>query len=215
MQTTTLQQALERYTAAYNNANYMDIRRQITVNLFGKDVEYTAHEADQQVVDLMNMLQDTCLECYGASQHSGSHIQLALLAAWSKLSDETINMIYHYLLTFQQAGNTTAEDFEATAKALRHIYTGQSEINITTAHANGVHGWCGRMAYELLAAAEYLLKAAELLLQHHNDQTYIREKLKHGLGRITGALYEGIRHSPQPELFNFKSTYFPTEKDRF
>jgi hypothetical protein len=214
MQTTTLQQALEHYTTAYNNARYLDIRRWIVADLFGKDAEYTAHEASEQVIDLMNALQDTCLECCGASQHSGAHIRLALQASWSKLSDETVNMIYHYLLTFQQVGNTTAEDFEATAKALRHIYIGQSEINIATAHANGVHGWRGRMAYELLAAAEYLLKTAELLLQHHDDQMYVREKLKYGLSRISGALYEGIHHSPQPEMFNFKSTYFPTEKDR-
>ena len=56
---------------------------------------------------------------------------------------------------------------------------------------------------------------AAILLLAHEDDGYIREKLHKGLNRITGALYEGIRHSPQPEHFNFRSTYFPTEKDRF
>ena len=30
---------------------------------------------------------------------------------------------------------------------------------------------------------------------------------------ITGALYEGVRHSQQPSLYNFRSTYFPDEGD--
>ena len=41
----------------------------------------------------------------------------------------------------------------------------------------------------------------------------LREKLKNGLHRITGALYEGVRHSEQPSLYNFRSTYFPGEGD--
>jgi hypothetical protein len=32
--------------------------------------------------------------------------------------------------------------------------------------------------------------------------------------RITGALYEGIRESDTPAMFNFKVTYFPDEHDR-
>lgn len=38
-------------------------------------------------------------------------------------------------------------------------------------------------------------------------------KLHKGLNRITGALYEGIRHSDQPTLYNFQSTYFPGERN--
>ncbi|MBN8590724.1 MAG: hypothetical protein J0M33_03155 [Anaerolineae bacterium] len=69
------------------------------------------------------------------------------------------------------------------------------------------------MAYELLTAVEYLTHASILLLTHENDG-YIREKLHKGLNRITGALYEGIRHSSEPSRYNFKSIHFPDERDR-
>jgi len=48
----------------------------------------------------------------------------------------------------------------------------------------------------------------------HGDERYAHEKLNKGLNRINGALYEGVRHSEQPALYNFKSTYFPDENDR-
>ena len=68
------------------------------------------------------------------------------------------------------------------------------------------------MAYELLAAVDYLTQTAIQMLAH-GDEHYAGEKLHTGLNRITGALYEGIRHSEQPMLYNFQSTYFPTEND--
>lgn len=87
-------------------------------------------------------------------------------------------------------------------------YSGLDDIKTATAHANGVHSWQGRMAYELLAAVDYLTQTATQMLAH-GDENYAREKLHKGLNRITGALYEGIRHSEQPTLYNFKFTYFP------
>jgi hypothetical protein len=48
----------------------------------------------------------------------------------------------------------------------------------------------------------------------HGSLAYIREKLQSGLRRLTGALYEGVRHSGHPGLFDFSSTYFPTERDQ-
>lgn len=213
MNTSSLQQALERYHAAYDNNTYTHIRRHVITDINGTDADMILNQGDTNVLDIMNALVDTCLECCGAEQHQAAHIQLAKLAAWSELSDETLNMIYQYLVTFQRTGNAAAEDFLGTASALLHASAGEREAGIATAFANGVHGWRGRMAYELLAASDYLLKAAELLLQHHADQAYIREKLRYALSRITSALYEGVRHSDCPALFDFHSAYFPTEKD--
>ena len=68
------------------------------------------------------------------------------------------------------------------------------------------------MAYELLMAADYLMQSAIQLLMHGN-LSYIREKLQSGLRRLIGALYEGIRESDTPAMFNFKTTYFPDEHD--
>jgi hypothetical protein len=205
---TTHQQALARYHAAYDNAIYTDIRRRIIPDTVRDDADFALHAEDTPVVDLMNALMDTCLECAGSPRHNGAHIRLA------RLSDPTLNTIYHYLLTFQQSGLAAAEDFEATGKALIRAYTGQSRIGEAAAYANGVHSWQGRAAYHLLAAAEYLAKSAELLLDRHDDDVYLREKLKHGLNRLTSALYEGVRHADKPERFDFSGTYFPTEADR-
>src|SRR5690606_7290821 len=120
MSTSSLQQALERYHAAYDNDTYIHIRRRLIVDIMGTATDFISHEDDTNVVDIMNALVNTCLECCGAEQHQTAHIQLAKLAAWSELSDETLNMIYRYLTTFQQAGNTAAEDFLGTASALLH-----------------------------------------------------------------------------------------------
>lgn len=119
------------------------------------------------------------------------------------MSDETLNTILAYLWRFEPEGRSIAADFEGTAKALLITYQSIEKLSMATAHANGVHSWQGHTSYHLLAAAEYLLRAAELLLEHHDDGSYIREKLKHGLNRITSALYEGVRSSNKPALFNF------------
>jgi len=66
----------------------------------------------------------------------------------------------------------------------------------------------------LLVACDFLTLAAIQLLAH-GDVSYIREKLKQGVERITSALYEGIRHSEQPAMFDLTSTYFPSEADRY
>ena len=68
------------------------------------------------------------------------------------------------------------------------------------------------MAYQLLAASDYLVQAAVQLLIDGNE-AYIREKLQSGLQRISGALLEGTRHSEHPEMFDFSTTRFPTPRE--
>ncbi|NJL96068.1 MAG: hypothetical protein HC915_21200, partial [Anaerolineae bacterium] len=91
--------------------------------------------------------------------------------------------------------------------------SGRDDLQTAAAHANGVHSWQGRAAYHLLTACDFLTLAAIQLLAH-GDVSYIREKLKRGVERITSALYEGVRHSDQPAMFDLTSTYFPSEADR-
>ncbi|MBA3870468.1 MAG: hypothetical protein H0X30_15100 [Anaerolineae bacterium] len=117
-----------------------------------------------------------------------------------------------YLLIYQQPKDTHADDFEATAKALLKAYDFHSSLRTAVSCANGVHGWRGRMAYELLATSDYMIQAAIQLLLFGN-LSYIREKLQAGLSHLTSALYEGVQHSESPGMFNFKATYFPDEHD--
>ena len=51
------------------------------------------------------------------------------------------------------------------------------------------------------------MTAVQLLA--HGDEPYIREKLRNGLNRITGALYEGVRHSQQPLAVQFPQHLLP------
>jgi len=214
MNDNTSKQALARYHAAYDNTIYTDIRYRVIRDTVGPDADVELHTGDTAVVGFMNTLIDTCLECCGSSQHTGTHILLARLAAWMKLSDETLDAVQAYLLSFQQTGINAADDFAAIAVALTRTYAGQHAIGEASAYANGIHSWQGRTAYHLLAAAEYLAKSAELLLDQYDNDAYLREKLQHGLNRITNALYEGVRYSDKPEIFDFSGTYFPNENDR-
>jgi hypothetical protein len=160
----------------------------------------------------MNALQDAYLEWCEHSDFGGAWHRLAVYCGQSALSLHTVDTILRYLRRFK-ADDIRVDDIECTAKAMLRAYGGQDDLKTAIALANGVHSWQGRMAYELFVAGNFLIQAAIHLLRHGDNAT-IREKLHHGLRRITGALDEGVRHSDQPALYNFKSTPFPDERDR-
>jgi hypothetical protein len=140
-------------------------------------------------------------------------VKLALICGQSGISIVAIDMIYNYLLIYKQPADTRAEDFQMTAKGLLKAYEATDALRSAVSCANGVHGWRGRMAYDLLAASDYLTQTAVQLLIHGN-LSYIREILNLGLRRIVGALHEGIRHSERPELFDCHEIEFPTHQAR-
>ncbi len=197
--------AMRQYHDRFDNARYTAITEFITSNL-------NADRDEERVVDLLVAVQNVALELCGHSRHMGAWHLLAVICGRHLLSFHTIDAIRDFLHLFA-VEDTRIEDFESTTKALLRAYSGLDDLKIATAHANGVHSWQGRMAYELLSAVEYLTHAAILLLAHEDDG-YIREKLHKGLNRITSGLYEGIRHSSEPSRYNFKSVYFPDERDR-
>lgn len=203
---TMTQQALNRYNRLFDNEQYTAIATMLAADLrINRDSERTANA--------MNLITDTALSLCQHPHYELAWLKLATFCGQNAISISTIDAIYTYLLLYQQAKDHRADDFEATAKALLKAYETTYTLCAAVSCANGVHGWRGRMAYELLAAADYLTQAAMQLLMHGN-LSYIREKLQSGLRRITGALYEGIRESDMPALFNFKGTYFPDERDR-
>ncbi|MBI5668428.1 hypothetical protein FBR02_06720 [Anaerolineae bacterium CFX9] len=198
--------AMQQYHDRFDNAHYTAIAEFVASNL-------NADRDDERVIDLLVAVQNAAFELCGHSLHAGAWHTLAVRCGQHFLSSHTVDAIRDFLRLFAP-DDVRIDDFEATAKAMLRAYSGLDDLKTATAHANGVHSWQGRMAYELLAAVDYLTHAAILLLAHEDDG-YIREKLHKGLNRVTGGLYEGIRHSPQPEQFSFRSIYFPTEKDRF
>lgn len=197
--------AMQQYHDLFDSTRYNTIGEFLASNL-------NADRDDQRVVDGMIAVQNAAFELCGKTGFDGAWHKLAVLCGQSFLSFHTIDAMRDFLRRFAP-DDSRIDDFEATAKAMLRAYSGLDDLKTATAHANGVHSWRGRMAYELLAAVDYLTQTAIQLLAH-GDDTYTREKLHKGLNRITGALYEGIRHSEQPTLYNFKSIYFPDERDR-
>jgi hypothetical protein len=203
---TITQQALNRYNRLFDNGQYTAIAM-----MFAADLR--SDRESSRVADAMNLVTDTALALCQHPHYELAWLKLATFCGQNAITIPTIDAIYNYLLIFQQVKDTRADDFEGTTKALLKSYESLDTLRAAVSCANGVHGWRGRTAYELLAAADYLTQAAIQLLMHGN-LSYIREKLQSGLRRLTGALYEGIRESNTPAMFNFKTTYFPDEHDR-
>ena len=186
---------LKRYNSLFNNAQYSAIAERIAADLrVPRDSVRTS--------DAMNLITDCALSLVNHPHYTDAWLRLATFCGQNAISIPTIDAIYNYLLIYQQMGDTRAEDFELTAKALLKSYEAMETLKAAVSCANGVHGWRGRMAYDLLAASDYLVQAALQLLIHGNE-AYTREKLQSGLQRITGAFHEGTRHSERPEMFDF------------
>jgi len=196
--------AMQRYHDRFDNAQYNTIGEFVASNL-------NADRDDEQVVSLVVAAQNAALELCDHPDLVGACHDLAVQCGRSNLSVHTIDTIRDFLRLFA-LDDVRIDDFEAVAKAMLIAYRALDDLKVATAHANGVHSWQGRMAYDLLAAIELFTHGAITLLAH-DDETYTREKLHRGLNRITGALYEGVRGSEQPSLYNFKSVYFPDEND--
>lgn len=202
---TITQKALNRYNRLFNNAHYTGIVERFAADLQGD-------RESVRLADAMNLVTDTALSLCQHPHYELAWLKLAIFCGQNTVTIPTIDAIYTYLLLFQQVKDTRVDDFEGTAKALLKAYETADTLRAAVSCANGVHGWRGRTAYELLTAADYLTQAAIQLLMHGNLH-YTREKLQSGLRRLTSALYEGIRESGTPAIFNFKNTNFPDEED--
>ncbi len=196
---------MQRYHDRFDAAQYNAIGEFLASNL-------NADRDESRVVDILISLQNTAFGLCDHPDFATAWHLLAVQCGQNYLSFYTVDAMRDFLRRFAP-DDVRIDDFEATAKGMLRAYSGLDDLKTATAHANGVHSWQGRMAYELLAAIDYLTQTAIQLLAH-GDESYSREKLHKGLNRITGALYEGIRHSENPTLYNFKSTYFPDERDR-
>lgn len=197
--------AMQRYHDRFDAAQYNAIGEFLASNL-------NADRDDSRVVDILIALQNAAFGLCDHPDYATAWHSLAVQCGQNFLSFHTVDAMRDFLRRFAP-DDSCIDDFEATAKGMLRAYSGLDDLKTATAHANGVHSWQGRMAYELLAAVDYLTTTAIQMLAHR-DESYAREKLHNGLNRITGALYEGVRHSEKPTLYNFKSTYFPDERDR-
>ena len=198
---TTEATAFKRYNSRFDNQQYQLVTQTIATDLNVERESVTASDAANLITDAALGLSDH--PSYAKSCHT-----LALFCGRNSIQPQTIDVIYNYLVVFQQAGDTRVEDFEAVAKACHHLQHIKPILPIAVSHTSCIHSWHGRMAYDLLAAADYLIQAAQTLLVDDNEN-YAAEKLQSGLRRITGALYEGTSHSERPELFDFSRVDSP------
>ena len=197
-------QALARYNSLFNNQQYQAIAAQLAIDL-------RTERDSMRISDMMNEVTNVALSLVGHSHYDDAWIKLATICGQTGISIVAIDMIYNYLLIYQQPADMRVDDFQMTAKCLLKAYEAMDALRASVSCANGVHGWRGRMAYDLLSASDYLVQTAVQLLIHGN-LSYIREKLQMGLKRIVGALHEGLRHSERPELFDCHDIEFPTQQ---
>ena len=196
--------ALLRYHNRFDPAQYNAVGEYLASNL-------NTDRTDPRVVDILVTLQNAALELCGHPDFDQAWHRLAVTCGQTFLAVHTVDAMRDFLRRFV-AEDIRMDDFEATTKGMLRAYRGLDDLKTALAHANGVHSWQGRMAYELLVAVDYLTQSSIRMLAH-SDEGYTREKLQKGLNHITSALYEGIRHSEHRQLYNFKSTYFPDERD--
>ena len=167
--TDTTQQALNRYNRLFDNAQYTAIAIMLAADL-------RADRDSSRVADAMNLVTDMALSLNGHPHYEMAWLKLATFCGQNAVKIPTIDAIYTYLLLFQQVKDTRADDFEGTAKALLKAYETTDTLRAAVSCANGVHGWRGRMAYELLAAADYLMQAAVVLAVAGTLWAYRRHK---------------------------------------
>lgn len=200
------QHALARYNSLYDNQHYTALAERLAVDLH-------ASRDSVRTSDAMNLITSCALSLVNHPHYTTSWLDLAIFCGQHGVSIATIDAIYAYLLRYQAPDDRRTDDFELTAKALQQALAARPNLQAAISCASGVHDWRGRMAYDLLAAADLLAQAAVQVLMR-GSAAYIREKLQAGLQRITGALHEGIRHSEHPEMFDFSETVFPASQDR-
>lgn len=202
----TIQTALQHYNTYFDNQKYQAIAMHLAQDLH-------AERESLRVADAMNLVSDAAFQVCGHPDYPEAYLKLAIFCGQNNVNIMTIDLIADYLRRFQTKPVTIIDDFEATAKALLQSYASFDALHSAATASNAIHTWQGRIAYDLLVAAEYLTQAAIHLLMDGN-LSYIREKLQSSFWHLKGALHEGLRHSKRPNLFNFSDTHFPDEHDR-
>lgn len=195
------QAAMKHYHSHFNNKAYQAIGLHLAHDL-------RAERESLRVSEAMNLLTDAALSVCGHPDYPESCLKLAIFCGQNSVSVTTIDRMTNYLRRFQIKYDTRLEDFEATANALLRGYAGFDALHSAATAANGIHTWQGRVAYDLLVAAEYLTQTAINLLMQSN-MSYIYEKLQSAFQRIQGALHEGVRHADKPHYFDFHTVDFP------
>ena len=196
--------AMERYHSLYDNDHYRAITQQLADVLHVERDSSTASDA-------ANLVTDAALGLCGHPSYSGGWRVLAMFCGQQRIPADVVDVLHTYLSLYAQNGDTAIDDFAATVKALTLSYTALDALQSAVPHANGIHGWQGRAAYQLLAASDYLVQAAIQLLGS-GDNAYISEKLHHGVQRLTGALHEAVRYSLRPDRFDFSEMVFSKDK---
>lgn len=196
----TNQAAYARYHSLYDNDQYRTVTRLVAEELA------VIHDSEA-ASDVGNLITDAALGLCGHDSFTGAWNRLALFCAFNKISLVAIEVIYRYLLVFQQAKDHRADDFEALAKTLFYLQTSTQSVQIAVAHASDIHGWEGRTSYHLLASAGQLLQTTQALLTNARAN-YAQEKLKKSITQLNYALNEAA----QNETAGFSGITFPTSK---
>ncbi|MGF1506034.1 MAG: hypothetical protein ACFB51_13025 [Anaerolineae bacterium] len=181
-------QALERYNKRFEAPKYNAVTRGLLADL-------DTHRDDERFLSAANLVANTALSLCGHASYAADWLKLAAFCGQS-VSLATIEAIHAHLRVFEEFPDTRADDFATIAKALWHLHQASDPLLEAVRHANDAHGWHGRAAYQLLAAADLLTQSARILIaQGHTS--YATEKLEAALSRLRDGLEEGAAHHPR------------------
>ena len=127
------QTALNRYNRLFDNQQYTAIAERFVTDL-------RSNRDSVRVADAMNLVTDTALSLCQHPHYELAWLKLASFCGQNAVPIATIDVTYTYLLIFQQAKDTRADDFEGTAKALLKAYETTETLRAAVSCANGIHG---------------------------------------------------------------------------
>jgi hypothetical protein len=186
--TTDHREALARYNARFEAPTYNAVTRGLLTDL-------NTHRDDERFLSAANLVINTALSLCGHPSYRDDWLTLAAFCA-QNTSLATIDAMHAHLQVFETFPDTRTDDFATIAKALWHLHRAAGPLLQAVRHANAAHGWHGRAAYQLLAAADLLTQSARILItQGHTS--YATEKLGQALSRLRDGLDEGAANHPR------------------
>lgn len=89
-------------------------------------------------------------------------MNLATHCGQNGISIVAIDMIYDYLLIYQQPSDMCADDFQMTAKCPLKAYEAADNLHAVVSCANAVHSWHERIVYRLASG----IRLSEIEVNH-------------------------------------------------
>jgi len=170
-----------KYRLRFNKENFTQLENLVILHLYGVSddnlLEQEHYLAEDRTTHILDAIRDTAKQIVGWDEYPSSNSLRRLIGMTirEELPMEIVEIIATFLQGFQDVGTTIASDYLTTIKTISCL-SGHAEAVLDGVQcASELHGMQGRLVYELLTTAHYLLMAAEATLKH--DKPYLQDKL--------------------------------------